>query len=342
MFRSIGAFLRDSYKVLLFVGFIWLLATVLYYHSLFDPIEVNKHADELIAQLDKVYSKKADRQTQLKSMLFAELIRHDKASLFKRIEEHLSIAFAVSGILILAVDIHLRRQTRKEIRQYRDEVGTDVWKAVSKRLLPDAIGVEIDEILKQGVVKADSRFTITFKAPYPGMDNQSIVLKRAVYYRLHNLTHMERFRYPIRIELVPTVGELEVTDNNGSPVRLPGHRKFSVNNQLIELQTALDPNNPKILEHVVYLPRESKTYIEIYSETEEALRLSDVYSMTTLTLMTDFQVAVMNEIPGTIRLRRIILRHPKYREFVPGADGVWRFYGGLLPGQGFSVLWERI
>lgn len=342
MWKQINLFIRESGRILIFVLFLWMVAWILHRYAIPDSIERNQYADGLITQLDEIFSKKIGRERQLKALLFSEIMSQERRTHLNRMLDHISIAFVVSGILILAVDIHLRRQTKKEIRQYRDEIGSDVWKAVSKRLLPDEIGIEIDGILKQDVIKSDSRFTITFKAPYKGMDDGLIILRREMSYKLQNLTYQNRFPYTIETEIIPSVPEILLTNDDGSKLTIPCHRGFMVNNDNIDLKSVLDPDNQKKLRHLVYLAEDPQAYFEIYSATEEAKRVCDVYTSTTLSSMKNLRIVVRNEIPHLIKVKQILLRHPKYKDFTRSPDDVWEFRGGLLPGQGFSVFWDNV
>ncbi|MGH7487006.1 MAG: hypothetical protein ACREMY_15595, partial [bacterium] len=74
---------------------------------------------------------------------------------------HIAIAAIVALIIILTLEINVRRFSRQEEKKLRDRISKDVFQALFGRIVPPEVFHEIDGVLRQDTVRSDCRYRIT-------------------------------------------------------------------------------------------------------------------------------------------------------------------------------------
>ncbi len=338
---------RENLILISIVGAAWLMGALLYYFSLLTPTESVENAQRAVETINRISKEPGDKNMRLIHFITSELERTEKSSALRAIARHASLAFIIAGLIILAVDIHTRRETRKEAERYRQQtkqeietytkdIAENVWKAVSGRLVPDEICKEIDTILKYIMYKDDCHYTITIGVPYDGIDDDEVVVRRELTYTAINLTGIEGVPYPMRSHIRNPMNDKPVTMAD-APVTLPAHIKCEIDEYSIPIDQHLNNEDRRLLECEVSLPKEGGKLIN--SIFDEILKISETNVYTTATPIKDLTVRVINNVPQRIRLKEVRLHHPREADFKEVQENLWRFKGGVLPGQGFSVSW---
>lgn len=311
---------------------LWVLAYVLYASAGPDPSHLNAEVERVASELDVLYR----TQKPPHAFLFRTLRTEEWHTYRETLVLHICLALFISGILLLGVDIHTRRQMRREAAADRAAVAKDVWKAVSGRLIPDAISQEIDRVLKMDVCKHQVRYVITLtKTPYTDIPPGYIVVRREILYKLKNLTGQRR-DHVVRSVLVSHVDDRKVHDHQGREFTLPRQVALRVN------RTDVPVGNDREIETIVQLSGGTDPQGEVYIAGEELLAETDRNSYITLTLVEGLEVTVRNELPHQIAVKKVQFSHSSPHSLELGTDGVYRFPGGMVPGQSFLVTWERI
>src|ERR1700674_5848759 len=125
---------RDFKNFSLWIVFLLLLAFSTYYFSRPDPAALRNRAMKVMNDFRQLQEEKAS-EAQALSLLLTELEQEESWNFRRGIGQHLSHALFVACILILAVEVHPRRATGKDMQRHVDDVTKNVFQGVSQRLL---------------------------------------------------------------------------------------------------------------------------------------------------------------------------------------------------------------
>lgn len=339
---SLKRFLGEYLETLVALAFLFLLACIFYFLSLSEPLSSLKAAERITQSIETIIDRNEDRRAALTHLLVSEVEASERRQFWKQTYLHLSIAFVVSIIIIVTVEFYAARRTKREILEYRKSVAKEVWQAILGRLIPPSITRELDGILKADVVKEDCRYVLTLKPPYKGMSEDLLVIQREILYTLKNITS-EAIAYPITSFIANAHDDIPVEDVNGTKFMVPRHIAIRINDEVPEggIDNVVgkdEKGRPRNLEHVVMLSDQGRVQVYLCNEEPMEVRGTNVY--TTLTLVDALTVIVKNDYSQKVMVNPLRLHHPNWKDFKPGADGVYKYVGGLLPGQSFGVSWE--
>jgi len=254
---------------------------------------------------------------------------------------HVSIAFMVAFILTLLVEYNAKLISDREARRQQSKIASNVYSAVMDRLVPPVVARELESILKKPVVKELCIYTLSFLRPYAGLGPSYFVLRREVTFHLKNLlTHA--LDYPLDSYIEKEFIESKLVSDGDRHFAVPRHIKLTVKGEEIKLRDGLNLHVEKRyihLEHSVNLA--AGETVEIYLSGEEVMPLNDGKSTyVQLTPITNLEVVVHNNYEEKLSIGGIQLNHPRWESFKPSQDGIYRFSGGILPGQGFEITWH--
>lgn len=334
-------FVTANRKLLLALGGMLLFSGYLYYSSRPTPQALTDEAHSLLSELEEQVGVEILQHDAIVNYLVAELATWEAVSFWQRLKQHLALAILITVILVVTVEWHTRAEIRREVQAYREQVGRDVWSAISGRLVQEPISREIDRILKQDVVRDECAYTLTLMC-YDGMPEDLIVIRRELTYKLHNLTHQEDYSSAVRSYIQSAVGDIQCTDPEGNSIIAPGHRKLYVRGQQISMDKCLSKEDKRKLEYQVELPKEYRDFVEVYMDSDEVVDLTGGNTYVFMRPTIDLEVTVRNEIPDRVSVTTLIMHHPRSQEFRRRPDGVWEFKGGILPGQGFAIQWQEV
>jgi hypothetical protein len=246
---------------------------------------------------------------------------------------HASLAFTIAFLLTIFVEYNLGRR-------HQEEVAIDVWSAVLRTLAPEAIVDELKYILKGEVTKERLRYTLTFEKPYPGMDANQFVLRRELTFTLTNVTN-RKVAFPLETTIDARHGYVHL-NKNGEEITLPRHIKLNLDGvevPLIEGRTLFTEDRQCRVEKTLKIRRGGST--KVYLCGEEALELSaGGNSYIQVQPSVGLEVIVKNHYEDRLEIRELLLNHPNWAEFGQTEEQIYKFDGGILPGQGFQVSWS--
>ena len=278
--------------------------------------------------------------TALSRILQEEL---DSEAHLSRLEElfvHIAIALLVAVILVLLVDASSAAEIERRVERYIGSVAESVWAAVLRRVLPEGIAREIDEVSRTRVIKRDCRYTLTFCRPYPGLGDDQIVLRRELVYELENITSGPE-RHPIRAVITSETPPVPVDGGEGEEISLPRHSGYSIDGKSVALEGVLyedQDGNHFVLKDEVAI--EEGVRREVYLCTEEAMPLQGKNTYTQAIPALGLSLVIKNDLSDLISVTNVTLSHPRGGEFTKKHDGSYRFNGGILPGQSISIFWS--
>lgn len=338
---------RENLILITIVLGAWTLAFLLFYRSTPEPLYFEERAQEITNVVKKIFSEADEQDMRLIHLMMSELLRTDSETFLQGLGRHAALALFVSGLIILAVDIHTRRESRKEAERYRQQtksevedytkgVAENVWKAVSGRLVPNEICREIDEILKCHVLKEECHYTITIGIPYEGLARDLMVVRREVGYFARNLTGMDPTVYPVRSSINNPLPDFPLKFQ-GRDVTLPSHLKCQVDGKDVVVENYLDPKNKREFSYNVSLPKDGGK--NIYLLFDEVCKLSETNVYTTNIPVRDLTIRIVNNASEKVEVKKVRLHHPRETDLIKMQDNFWVFKGGILPGQVFSVSW---
>ncbi|MBZ0114048.1 MAG: hypothetical protein K8J08_16410 [Thermoanaerobaculia bacterium] len=292
----------------------------------------------------------------------------DHESLSHQIAEHLAIALVVALVLMVTVEIKAKQRTTrltqdfaertsKEIKEYRDSVASEVWKATCERAVPKEIVKLLDGILKYDIVKEDCQYVFTFLS-YPRKAEVSavsllsgeassgqeevLVLRRELTYHVRNLTDRE-VDYSASSTILSEFPDIEALDD-GAAVVIPRHLAMKIDEKPIDLDSA---EHPLLSEYGGYPHRKLAKPIRIAPEgrasvyicSEEEIRHRGKSSYIQINPMINVTIMIKNHLNDRIKILPASLNHPNWKDFLEGATGVFTYRGGMLPGQGIRLSW---
>ena len=344
-------FLRSNFNLFLIVFFVWLAAYGVYHFSLPDSSGYSKKVHKIVECAKIIVKGEGDITNEVGNMI-SEVENTYKDSFYREAGKHFSIALFVAGLLILAVEIHTKSELRreiedynekikKEIREYRDEVARDVWTAVSRTLVPKTISNEVEYIFKSQIIREECYYTITFHENYNGLPEDTIVLHRTLDCFIRNLTGDEGHPYTFSSTIISPFQNVEV-ELNGEKFTLPKHIICKINKKPVEVENCIDPENPFRFNYEIKLPKSDSIKTHLYHECEEICRIQDTNSYITGVCLKNLRIIINNQIPNKISVQDVNLHHPRPDELYNTQKNMWRYDGGVVPGQGFEISWKKI
>jgi hypothetical protein len=256
---------------------------------------------------------------------------------------HLSIAFVVAVVVMLAVEMQSTRRRTREMKAHRTAIAESVWQAVVGRMVPETVVREIDAILKVDFIRERCRFTVTFQKPYEGMDPGFIVVRREVVYTLVNVTGSS-IQAPIRSQISPVHAHIE-GQIDGERRRVARHLRLKVGQLTIPLSlergtlTKDEHGDPLVMSYDLRMDVGAR--VEIYICSEEALQRRDQCGYFQLTPIDGLTFTINDSaVKDLVEVQEVRLAHPNWRAFKPSEDGVYSYEGALLPGQGVVFRWK--
>lgn len=278
---------------------------------------------------------------ELEAQMLHILERNEAKRSGRELYLHLAIALVVAVVVIFLVELRAATRRKEEMREHRQAIAESVWKAVVRRMVPDMVVREIDNVLRARAVRKECRYTITFKPAYPNMPPDFLVLERKVVYTLANVTNVA-LDIPVRATISPvhaTVRGRALT--TGGDVAIARHLEFKVGGQGIPInQQVLDRSNPLALLHFVRLRGGAE--VEVYLRSEEAVQTRDHYAVFMVAPSCGLTLRIDDSpLHGKIAIDDVQLNSTSRDEsFQLGDDNVRNYRGALLPGQGFFMRWS--
>jgi len=232
---------------------------------------------------------------------------------------------------------NVEQVVRREVRQFIDLFSKDAFQAVLERIVPEAVFLEIRNILNSEVIRSDCEYKITFKKPYPGMPAGYFVIQRALSFKVRNLLNRSAI-FPVRSSYS---GDEDPT--SAAWLGRHYHLDLSVNNQKITIEK--DKNlflreGVTVLDEPVRLAPQGEA--EIFLRSEEPCRIeAGRNSYIQGTPLIGIEVDVRNEYPEEIGASEVQMNHPAASEMICDQFGRYILKRAFLPGQGFQVLWKK-
>jgi hypothetical protein len=298
---------------------------VSYQSAQWDELKVHRRELEIVAQLKASQASSEDLATRLQ----VELQALDRQEYRAGIWHHLSLAFLISFITILAVEFHTRSRMRRDLQIHLEKVQHNVWEALGKRLLGPRIATEVEAVMKEYAAKEKCAYVVTFKPPQPGIPPDRVVVLIENSFKVRNLSGTPGRTHRIRA----SISNYEKID------RFPRFTAFQINGK-DELSSSADPNRPLYYEKTTILPEGLHERIEVLLSMEIVYNIRDSESFITEVPMEGLQVTVVNQTPDRIGFVGFELFHRCESAQHP-IEGTWHFDGALIPGQGFALNWRE-
>ncbi len=285
-------------------------------------------------------SRKIDPTQSPAMVALVQLLENfEKGSGWSAVLRHISLALWAAAALLLAVDIPLKRAAKREQEQERQQLYTDVFSALSGRMVPPGVTEEIQEILKSEVARENAEFVWTIKK----IDSppNKILLRLEERYDIRNLTGIEDFKFNLRSVITPDKGLIDIRVGKES-FKVPRHVSLIVQGKEINLDGYSKDKDKLEVEFPLSLPAKSSVNVTIISE--EHFDKQDGTFFTALYPIIKPTVRLLNEMPDIVRWKGIHFMHPRFKlgENLGDRSTTWPFSGVLLSGQGFYGLWEEV
>src|SRR5438270_3592360 len=312
--------LEDNKFLILMLVLVFLLAVVSYLSAQWDQLKVHRRELEIVSQLKASHDSTEDLATRLQ----VELQALDRQEYRAGIWHHLSLAFLISFITILAVEFHTRSRMRKDLQIHLEEVKQNVWEALGRRLLGPRIAKEIEAIMKEYAAKESCVYKITFKPPCEGVPADRVVVVIENSFKVRNLSGTPDRTHRVRASI-----------SNYEPIDpFPRFTAFKIDGK-DELAESRDPNNFLFVSKTMRLPEGAQECIVVLISVEVVYKIRDSESFITEVPMEGVEVTVVNQTPDRIGFVGFELFHRSVSPEHP-MEGVWRFDGAFVPGQGFA------
>ena len=247
---------------------------------------------------------------------------------------HMSIAFLISLIIILTVELRTRRLTRAEHDRHLEEVKQNVWNAIGKRLLGERIATELEAIMKETAAKQECVYSITFRKPDNELanDRDHIILEVINRFKLRSLSDERK-----RDRIYPFKSSVAGYQQLGN---LPRYTLFSNGKDETEINPTTDKDNKSLLARNIDLPTTPEGRVEVAVGMEMVYKLHDSEVFITEVPIEGLTIVVKNlafDIIGGIEIDMI----HRCDELERPAEGFWVFPRAILPGQGFYINWKE-
>ncbi len=314
------------------------LAWICYKESYVDPTVTDKQVTAIVDKLDGLYKNRDPSSSEKRNVVFEDMFHEHKADFRHTLLGHLSIAFFVAALLILTVDSITRSMTNREFKEHANSVSQNVWNAIFKRLVPSPIAVEVERLLRSQVCRIRPHYTVTFPHnAYIGIPHGYVVVRRQLFYRLRNLTGAP-VSYNVTVTVISHTPDHTLKTHVGQHDKiLPAICKLSVDKKEVAITNRIN------LSHTITLPRMMTDHetIEVFSEVEEMLEVSDRAIYVLKEPCFDLELTVINQNQDQIEVKTdqvlITSGAERLRETTPGT---WFAEGGVLPGTALLVPWN--
>ena len=279
----------------------------------------------------------------LEAAILEALARENRYDALSEGTLHLGFACLVSVAVIIMVDSVSKRKFRIEAKRSRDEIAQDVWKAVFERDIPVDIVNEVRNMLSAKVVKKKCRYTITLLPPYKGMSAGSFVIRRDLAYDLHNISQ-EIFDHKITSITTKNL-TLAGVDQDGKPITLPRFIGLKVDGVPQNTDSKGDTAGSVVLQADEFIfkglqPNQTPPpLIEVSGEEPYMVEALEA-AFSQLTQLVGLSVTVINQYPDKIEKVGVRFHHAHWDQLVEAPTGTFSYPGGVLPGQGFNVIWR--
>jgi len=303
-----------------------------------------KHVENIcdkLPDLKKIEDNKA-LEKEMKGVMAGELQSLQKVSFLKSFLNHLSIAFFLSVILILVVELHTRKR-------FRREAGEDVLFAVLKKQIPETVFIQIqDHILRSPYFRKDWHYSFVFKEkPYKDLDDNFIVYDLGVSWTIKNVT-FDKIDYTPK-SLFFNHPRAVVHDNSGNEIHLSRHReilidgKHVIDKDQIEKQEIAQRGEDRISLDIkpITLKPNQEIRIDTHQENVDYIPNDGVFSI--VGYSENLKITINNEARDTINSIKVFFLHPNEGKLLH-IEGTreWEYKGGILPYQSFRLLWDRV
>jgi len=319
-------FVDENKFLLLMLVVVLLLAIIAYLGSRWDDAKLRGRESAFITGLKQSTESAEEQAVRLE----VELRDANREQYGVELLRHLSLAFTISFITILAVEFHTRTQMRKDLQQHMEAVKQNVWEALGKRLLGPKIAVQIEAIMKEDAAKKDASYVITFKPPRDGIPSDRVTVAIENTYKLRNLTGVSGRTHRIYSNL----------SNYEELGDLPKFTKFVVDGEPQELRRfSTATTDTRSISKVVTLPEADNEFVTVVVGMELVYQTRDTESFVTAIPVEGMQINVVNQVPERVGAIAVDMssgaaEHP--------LDGLWKVDRAILPGQGFSLSWKDV
>jgi hypothetical protein len=317
-------FIEENKFLMWMLVVVFLLAVVSYLGAAREANSVRDDEKAFLTDLRQSRRSEAD----LVASLQAELQALDQREYGIEFLHHLSLAFIISFITILAVEFHTRRQMRRDLDSHIEAAQINVWQALGKRLLGSLIAVELEAIMKEDAAKKDSEYVITFKPPNKGFPDDRLVVQIENSYKLRNLTGVPGRTHRI----FSSISNFEKIDS------YPRFTSFKINDETQPISEALGPDDSKTLSKVVPLPEDGESSVAVLVGMEIVYKTRDSESFVTAVPVEGLRVTIVNQVPDKVGSVSVDVSSGKAIQMT---DTSWVFERAMLPGQGFSLNWRE-
>jgi hypothetical protein len=123
---------------------LWTIAGFCYsFSQTYSSQRLEVRIDSIIQSL-----KRGDNPEDTRHIVQNNFVNEQKAEFVEGLLLHLSIAFFISGLLIIFVDASVRAMTKREFQRQTDEVSHAIWTAMLRRFVPEPIAKHLETVLK--------------------------------------------------------------------------------------------------------------------------------------------------------------------------------------------------
>ncbi len=282
------SFLADNRVLLLMLFVVLLLGIIFYMAGTRTDLRIHARELALVAEIKSAGVQQRDIDAA-GVRLQLELEAINQQSYRAGMLHHLSLAFFISFITIIAVEFHTRKLMRKDLQTHLEEVKQNVWQALGKRLLGEQIATELEAIMKEDAAKEDSSYVITFCPPCDGVPNDRVIVRVENAYKLRNLTGVAGRTHQIRTSI----------SNYERIGVFPRFTEFKVDNRDC-LADSVQEDQPGAVRKQVGLPETDDGRISVVLGMEIAYKLRDAETFVTEIPVEGLHVIIVNQTPDRI------------------------------------------
>jgi hypothetical protein len=338
--------LRDLAPTLITMAFL-LLFGILFYNQYYEASQntaLSATASKILLLLDAAVQKGNPKTVELKPALEEVLLSEVRQSFMAELFLHMAVALIVAFSVIGSVEISGAVRRRREAKEQEKRLSLAVWSALFERFIPEKVVREIEDIARIEVIKERCYYTITFLPPYPGMPEDSLIVKREVRYSLRRTKNRD-IVFPLNSTISSEAEDYSIVDKDGSPAIVPRHVSLTVAGTEIELTDDVVKRNERgqrrNLEFKVPISG-NEDAVDIDLCAEEVMPCQGYNSYLQLSPVIDFYVEVHNRYEEKIKILEVQFNHPNFANFKRRRGWVFEYLGGILPGQSFHVSWARV
>jgi hypothetical protein len=331
------------------IGISMLLYVSAYYLM---AIDIEGKATHFAESTKAVIASQPSSET-IANSFYQEFIKISHQSFWHEAVIHLSIALLIAAMLLVAVELRVNKLHQFEMEDMRQNVANNIWRAVSRKVVPDKISEQVDKLFHQEFVKSDVVIIHTLeKIPgdfleknYKGKESEFILDKVSISCSLTNITKKSR-NYDFASNLCSQYPSLNISKDN-KITTYPRHCLFSFDGKEIDISKFSN-------EEIAY---EAKNLLpgneyKVRHDYEQIRRIADIDFYTELRPVCCLTITVHNQVAARLRVEDAYITHPMLTEFErdPLREQrtseyeflTWHFDGGLLPGHTSVVIWKEV